>query len=751
MRGARLASTAVLVAAFAPGRASAQAPPAPPARVKAPEVLSPAEPACVPDATGEGVVKLDVVVESTGEVGKVDVVEGRAPWIESALAAARAHRFAPAERNGAPVAAKIRLEATVPACPPPAPAPEATEAEPPKAEPAKPAPAKPRPGDDLVDVHGRRETYTPTERTIGRMEIKNVPGAFGDPFRAIDILPGIVPTISGLPFFYIRGAPPSTVGYFVDEVRVPYLFHFALGPGVIQPALVDAVSVHPASFPGRFGRFSGAIVEGRTRDAPTELRGEGNIRILDMGAYVETPLANGKAAVGVGGRFSYTALLLSLLLPEATIAYRDYNARASYQLSDRTRVSVFTFGSFDYASQIEDGVENVFFATEFHRVDLRLDHVGADRSQTRVAVTLGLDRTRLEDQRFARDHVLGLRARHRKQLSNALEVEIGADSMIDFYSGDLPNPFAVSRQAYEDAAELFAPRTDTATGAWAEGKLRLPGGVELTGTARGDVFTSAGKVRFGPSPRLSARVPITKDLTFLAAMGIAPQPPTFAIPIPAVGYRGLPGGLSFGYQKSAGAELQLPARFKATAVGFHHSYLALRDFTQDANRDSIELPSDPSKGSPAQAYGLEAMIGRRLGERYTAFASYTLSRSQRGATQLVPSSVSPFDRTHVFQVGGAVDLGRRWRFSSRMVTYTGWPALQLIPGSSARLPSFLRFDARLEKSWAFRKAGSISLVFEGLNVTGTKETLGQECDERGCRPEQFGPVVVPSIGLEAVL
>lgn len=273
MRGARLASAPVLAAVLVSGKALAQTPPPAPtppiARVKAPEVLSAADPACVPDATGQGVVKLDVVVERTGEIGTIDVVDGQAPWIESALAAARAHRFAPAERNGAPVSARIRLEATVPACRLPAPAAPAADVAP-KVAPTEPAPAKPRPGDDLVDVHGRRETYTPTERTIGRMDIKSVPGAFGDPFRAIDILPGVVPTISGLPFYYIRGAPPSTVGYFVDEVRVPYLFHFALGPGVIQPALVDEVSVHPASFPGRFGRFSGAIVEGRTKDAPTD-------------------------------------------------------------------------------------------------------------------------------------------------------------------------------------------------------------------------------------------------------------------------------------------------------------------------------------------------------------------------------------------------------------------------------------------------------------------------------------------------
>ncbi|MEI9949386.1 MAG: hypothetical protein WDO74_10485 [Pseudomonadota bacterium] len=32
-----------------------------------------------------------------------------------------------------------------------------------------------------------------------------------------------------LPFFFVRGAPPGNVGYFLDGIRVPLLFHIALG------------------------------------------------------------------------------------------------------------------------------------------------------------------------------------------------------------------------------------------------------------------------------------------------------------------------------------------------------------------------------------------------------------------------------------------------------------------------------------------------------------------------------------------
>jgi hypothetical protein len=65
--------------------------------------------------------------------------------------------------------------------------------------------------------------------------VRELPGAFGDPFRAIEVLPGVTPIATGLPYFYVRGAPPGNVGYFLDGVRVPYLYHIGLGPSVIHP------------------------------------------------------------------------------------------------------------------------------------------------------------------------------------------------------------------------------------------------------------------------------------------------------------------------------------------------------------------------------------------------------------------------------------------------------------------------------------------------------------------------------------
>ncbi len=116
--------------------------------------------------------------------------------------------------------------------------------------------------------------------------------------------------------------------------------------------------------------------------------------------------------------------------------------------------------------------------------------------------------------------------------------------------------------------------------------------------------------------------------------------------------------------------------------------------------------------------------------------------------------MSPFDRTHVLQVGSSVDLGAGWRASARFLTYRGWPDEGENAGNLrpvGRLPAFYRVDARVEKRWRLRKAGYISLVLEALNATAQQEILSRTCELGKCRDEKIGPIVAPSIGVEGAL
>jgi hypothetical protein len=198
-----------------------------------------------------------------------------------------------------------------------------------------------------LDVTVRGQRSAPVS-SYAREEVRRIPGDFGDPFRAEEALPGVTPVASGLPYFYVRGAPPGNVGYFLDRVRVPYLYHIGFDPPVIHLGLIDRVDLYPGGYPARFGRFAGGVVSAQTRGPALALSGEANLRLFDVGGLSETPFAR--------GRGSPLPALLSLLIPEVKLDYRDYQARATYEPSARDRFSVFGFGSYDLLGEKRNGI-----------------------------------------------------------------------------------------------------------------------------------------------------------------------------------------------------------------------------------------------------------------------------------------------------------------------------------------------------------------------------------------------------------
>lgn len=285
-------------------------------------------------AQGDAAVILELLVDADGRVREVRVIEGQEPFASAALDAAVGWTFLPARRGDRPVAARVRMEVDLhgPAEPDlQVPAVEGASREnAPTAASAPSASAHPASAAAPVEVnvHGKRAEIGETR--LSSAEVRQIPGAFGDAFRAIEALPGVTPIVSGLPFFFVRGAPPGNVGYFVDGVRVPLLYHLALGPSVIHPGLIDHVDFYPGGYPARYGRYSGGILDGETVPPATRVHAEANVRLFDAGLLAEAPMLDGGLTALVAGRYSYTAALVQLFAKNVRVGYWDYQGRVAY-------------------------------------------------------------------------------------------------------------------------------------------------------------------------------------------------------------------------------------------------------------------------------------------------------------------------------------------------------------------------------------------------------------------------------------
>lgn len=765
----RLLSTALACAAAlgltgAPRPARAEPDPAkdPALAVTPPRLLGEAKLDYPRGGRGDAKVTLGVTVNADGTVRDVRVLEGEEPFAGVARDAARGFRFAPARRGEVAVAATIRFEATfVEPKTEPAPkvlgAPDGAASPPPANAAAAGAPDAPL----TAEVRGKI-VHAPGVSSLARAEVRQLPGAFGDPFRSIEVLPGVTPIISGLPYYYIRGAPPGNVGYLLDGLKVPYLFHFAAGPSVIHPGMVDRVDLYPGAYPAQFGRYSGGVVSAETVGPHAKPFGEGNVRLFDLGALVEVPLGDKWHALA-GGRFSYTAAVLSLVAPDVSIAYRDYQARVTYDLSPKETLSLFSFGAYDLAGGVEDGVEQVFFASEFYRADLRYDRVLDGGGKLRAATAFGLDRTRIEGARFATSLMLQPRVVAELPVAKNVRARVGADALVERYVGDPPNPFAGDEEDDRFYRTFFAPRIDANVGVHGDVVLDLVPGVQVVPGLRADLYQSKGTRALGVDPRVASRASISKHVRLLTGHGIAHQGPAFPIPVPAIGVAGLRGGLQRAFQSSLGVEADTPLASTTTVSVFRNHFLGVGDAI-GTNVDVGEDDADALLGrANGYAFGAELMIKRRLTERIGGLVSYTLSRSVRQT--LLGEQVALFDRTHVANAVLTVDLGRKWRFGTRALFYTGRVnTAREQPGFSetedetasrasapSRTPPFFRLDLRLEKRWDYRW-GWLAFVAEFMNATLSREALEVRCSRPGqCEPQRFGPVTIPSLGLEGAL
>jgi TonB family protein len=691
-------------------------------------------------ATGDGVVVLILLVDVDGTVGDVKPASGEEPFVTAAIAAARRWTFDPATRDGAPVAARIKVEVLFhAAAPEPVPEPPTPTAPVPEAPPALPPP----PRADEVDVRGQRPA--PGATSLGRAEVRQLPGAFGDPFRALDALPGVTPIVSGLPFFYVRGAPPGNVGYFLDGVRVPYLFHVGAGPSVIHPGMVDTVDLYPGGYPARFGRYAGGIVSAETTAPRFDTHGEGNIRLFDAGALVETGFAGGKGSALVAGRYSYTAAILSLIAANTQLDYRDYEARATYDVTPDDRISLLTFGAYDLVGQTAAGIDNVLFASEFYRLDTRWDHRFGAKTNVRVAVTGGFDQTRIPGQpRNSRDTLGAVRFQLTHAASDYVLVRAGGDATIEHFTADTrpyADPDDPDTQRFN---ALFPPRDDVNVGTWADVRMVL-GPWEIIPGLRLDVYNSGGTTAVGVDPRIASRIHVAKPVHVIHAFGIAHQPPSFLIPIPGLAIGSLRGGLQRSIQSSAGIEIDLPEATTATFTVFDNVFQNMSDTLGVTQGDPFDNNFKEPRSLGA-AIGAEAYIKRKLTRRLGGYISYTVSRSTRSVGN--EHFLSAFDRTHVANIAAAFDLGRLWRAGTRFTIYTGTPVIApggngLIPpprsASPDRDPLFYRLDLRLEKRWNLTKTVWLSVVAEILNATLHTEVL---------QGQTIGPVTIPSIGVE---
>lgn len=724
-----------------------------------PELLEPLTPEYPTSGTSDASVRLRLSLDPTGKVVHIEVVEGVEPFASAALRAAERARFSPARRGGEPVAATITIQVDFTF----AAAPDRPQEEPKAPSAASPKPASPtalavapRPEDDAgVDIFVLAPRVDETERPINKAEARMTAGTFGDPLRAVELLPGITPLVSGVPYFFVRGAPAGSVNFYVDEARVPQLYHVGPGSSILHPQFVEAVALHSGPYRARYGDATSGVVTTRVVREIDQLGAEVEGKVFESAAYMGTPIAGGDGAAAVGGKLSHLGPVLEVVNPEIRLEYWDYQSMVAYNPTPRDEVSLLVFGASDFVGEEEGGAVDINLSTVFHRAKVGYDRNIAPGVDLHNYVILGLERTRFgsEDETF-RGQTLGAGS----SLSYVVDErwEWGSGVSLEVDDVDASGAAAFVGEANHTAVS----RADMQAAVFAEAAYSPLPTVELDAGLRLAGYKSLAARALAVEPRLTSTLDLSERWKSIWAVGYSTQAPSIGVPAPAVRPAELRKDLQRALQRAVTLRYSIPREFSAEATGFLNDYQNLSDpLSLTTSADPLEVGDTEAGVEPPQedlnfddrpngrAYGVELLLRRPFNHALSGSVGYTLSRSTRriGAEDF-PSS---FDRTHVLNTTFGYDFGGGLYASARFMVYSGLPVRRFGETggrTGGRSDPFVRIDGRISKAWDL-SWGQLMLIVEMLNATFQDEILGVSCNEQGCLTAKFGPVSVPSVGL----
>jgi hypothetical protein len=595
---------------------------------------------------------------------------------------------------------------------------------------------------------GATASVRPVERSGLRLELdelREIPGAFGDPMRVVDTLPGAVPVTNGLPDTFLRGAPPAGTSYSYDGIRLPGLFHLLGGPGYVHPTQIGPVVFHAGVAPARYGRRIGGVIAGEGPDEPErgEWHGEVEARALDVNASIDIPLGD-EPVLTVAGRYGYPALVVGAFVPEVSAAYWDYQLRLDIPLDDHDRFVFVVLGVYDSLTLTDEDepeeppeIVDIFF----HRVEARYVRE-TDDWQYGFALGFGHDDSRVtevqvsaESLRFGPRVWLEWQNEHGTRIAAGADFEAQVGNIENFEGNGPPDRTIFGDRRYVET------ESRAVTGAYFELGLEPIDELLVELGVRTDLWLTGDHVEAAIEPRIQLELEATRWLDFSAGFGLAHQPPVFYLLVPGLSQTALDDGLQRAIQSEAGVGLNIPPGIRLEARGFLHAYddIRLADIIYGELCEAIDHPPRTS----ALNYGAEIFAKYKLfDDRFYGWVSYTLGFVDAqcdDGTRLSPS----FDIRHVGSLVTVVEPIEGFEIGIRVFAHSGRARSTRgdMPGEIFRqtLSPFFRLDAQISYEWD-TSWGSIRLSTEWFNTTLAEEATDLRCDEAtGECEERYGP------------
>lgn len=630
-------------------------------------------------------------------------------------------------------------------------------------------------------------------RTIGATEIQRNPGGDRDISKVIQSLPGVTSASSFRNDLLIRGGAPNENRFYLDDVEVPNINHFATqgasgGPvGLINVDFIREVNFYSGAFPANRGNALSSVFQFNQRNGRDDrLGGTVTLGSSNVAVSLEGPIGkNKKTTFFVSARQSYLQFLFKAIGLPFLPTYNDFQVKVRHQFDAKNEIYFLGLGAIDQFKLNLEANE-----TEAQRYLLNNLPVSPQWNYTNGLVykhytdngymTFVLSRNMLNNEAYKypnNDESLPRKLDYKSQeIENKLRAEhtfrtgkykVNYGLAYEFvkYNNktvslvNTPNgPIAINYGTDINIQKygLFAQVSRKL----ANDRLSLSLGLRLDGNSYSSEMSNPFKQ---VSPRFSASYNITDRLAINFNTGIFYQLPAYTI----LGYRENNELINKdrttyirNYHAVTGIEYNTATNTKFSIEGYFKYYenypFLLREQIALANLGSNfgVIGTAPTQSSATgRTYGLEVMVQQRLYKGFYGILAYTLGKAEfKNATdEYKPSS---WDSRHIVALTLGKTFKRNWEVGAKFRLQTGLPQTPFDYRSSSlqsnwdatgagisdftqlntlRTGTGHQLDIRIDKKWYFKR-WNLNLYLEIQNVYASSvgsTQLQQELDANG--------------------
>ncbi|MEW5984059.1 MAG: TonB-dependent receptor [Acidobacteriota bacterium] len=611
--------------------------------------------------------------------------------------------------------------------------------------------------DERVDVVGQlprqSESQPGSAFTLTGTQLTTISGTMGDFGRTLRSVPAAAGTSDERNAIVARGGNPIENTFYVDNMEVPNISHMpdwgSTGGyySLIDPSAVSAFDFIVNGFPAKFGGSLSSVTDIAYREGSRDrVKGHARFDIAMAAAAAEGPLPGKRGSWRASVRhadFIYLKEILSL--NDANPRWTDAHLKAVYDLSPRHSVSLVDLYSSDRLRDPQDGFPASWDIIDQNTVGLNWRASWSSRVRSETSISYSEFGRDLAHEYAPPEDAYDWGIRHTTDwyaLRNENTLSVGSAGLVQFGA-------QVRRFSHEVRYLTIPVRPGTilfSTGPWhyrtteaagfVSGTVRPFSRLGVTGGLRVEHSTAGGRTHL--SPRVSASFRLAGGWSLNGAAAIVYQPlPADFLAVDHTFWR-LRDMRADQYSVGAGFT---GGSWRATVEAYYKDYSALPFDPAYPHRPILDrepfrdyhIPLDLVDTGSGRARGVEALVERRVGRRFSAVVAARVARNTYTDTLGVERN-RLYDSRYGLSVAADWMPDPRWSISTTFVMQDGTPytptheeasiawGIWVRRGSlynTLRYPTYASLNARVERRFPVGPT-TLAVFFDCWNVLGRK-------------------------------